>query len=101
MADWHDLKKAFERDLIKEEKKFIANEQKLLKDIAKYLGSQKGMTAVQVYRPEEVLEFLEKPVSEIKNCIGQEWIDVENSQLEVLIYSLTKKVIKSDSLTTW
>ena len=101
MADWNDLKKAFERDLNKEEENFVANEQKLLKAIAKYLGSGKGMTALQGYKPEEVLEFLTKPVSEIKNCLGEEWTNVENSKLENLIYSLTKKVKMSDSLTSW
>ena len=40
MADWNDLKKAFERELKKEEEKFVANEQKLLKEIANYLCSQ-------------------------------------------------------------
>ena len=66
MADWNDLKKAFERELNKEEESFVANEQKLLKGIANYLSSGKGMTALQGYKPEEVLEFLEKPVAEIK-----------------------------------
>ena len=101
MADWNDLKKAFERDLNKEEETFVANEQKLLKAIAKYLGSGKGMTALQGYKPEEVLDFLTKPVAEIKNCLGEEWTNVENSKLENLIYSLTKKVKMSDSLTSW
>lgn len=101
MADWNDLKKAFEREMNKEEESFVANEQKLLKGIANYLGSGKGMTAVQGYKPEEVLEFLEKPVSEIKKLLGTEWADVEDSKLENLIYSLTKKVKMSGTLMPW
>lgn len=101
MADWNDLKKAFERELNKEEENFVANEQKLLKGIANYLGSGKGMTALQGYKPEEVLEFLEKPVAEIKSCIGGEWAELEDAKLENLVYSLSKKVKMSGNLISW
>ena len=101
MADWNDLKKAFERDLNKQEETFVANEQKLLKEIANYLCSQKGVSAIQGYKPEEVLEFLEKPVSEIKTCLGGDWADIDDSRLENLIYSLNKKVKMSDSIIPW
>lgn len=101
MADWNDLKKAFERELNKEEESFVANEQKLLKGIANYLSSGKGMTALQGYKPEEVLEFLEKPIAEIKKYLGEEWADIEDSKLENLIYSLAKKVKMSGTLMPW
>ena len=101
MADWNDLKKAFERELNKEEEKFVANEQKLLKEIANYLCSQKGVSAIQGYKPEEVLAFLEKPITEIKNRIGGCWADVEDSQMETLIYSLAKKVKMSGNIISW
>ena len=101
MADWNDLKKAFERELNKEEEKFVANEQKLLKEIANYLCSQKGVSAIQGYKPEEVLEFLEKPITEIKKSNGGSWADVEDSQMETLIYSLAKKVKMSGNIISW
>ncbi len=101
MADWNDLKKAFERELNKEEESFVANEQKLLKGIANYLCSQKGVSAIQGYKPEEVLEFLEKPAAEIKKCIGGEWSDLEDSKIENLIYSLAKKVKMSGNIISW
>lgn len=101
MADWNDLKKAFERELNKEEKNFVADEQKLLKGVANYLCSQKGVSAIQGYKPEEVLAFLEKPVSEIKTCIGEEWNNIEDSKLETLIYSLAKKVKMSGNIIPW
>ena len=101
MADWNDLKKAFERDLNKEEKHFVANEQKLLKEIANYLCSQKGVSAIQGYKPEEVGEFLTKPISEIKTCLGGEWVNLEDSKLENLIYSLSKKVKMSGKIISW
>ena len=101
MADWNDLKKAFERELNKEEEKFVANEQKLLKEIANYLCSQKGVSAIQGYKPEEVLAFLEKPITEIKNSIGGSWADVEDSQMETLIYSPAKKVKMSGNIISW
>lgn len=101
MADWNDLKKAFERDLNKQEENFVANEQKLLKGIANYLCSQKGVSAIQGYKPEEILEFLEKPVAEIKKCIGDDWADIDDSKLENLIYSLSKKVKLSGNIISW
>lgn len=101
MADWHDIKKAFERDLNKQEEKFMANEQKLLEEIANYLCSQKGVSAIQGYQPEEVLDFLNKPISEIKNAIGGEWSKLEDSALEVLVYSLTKKVRLTGNMIAW
>lgn len=101
MADWNDLKKAFERDLNKEEEGFVANEQKLLKGIANYLCSQKGVSAIQGYKPEEVAEFLTKPIPEIKACLGGDWANLENSKLENLIYSLSKKVKMSGKIISW
>lgn len=101
MVDWNDIKKAFERDAQKAEAKFIANEQLLLKSIATYICSQKGMTAVQGYHPEEIMEFLEKPVAEIKKCIGGDWSSMEDSDLETLVYTLSKKVKKSGNLIEW
>ena len=77
------------------------SKEKLLKEIANYLCSQKGVSAIQGYKPEEVLEFLEKPVSEIKTCLGGDWADIDDSRLENLIYSLNKKVKMSDSIIPW
>lgn len=101
MVDWHDIKKAFERDAIKAEKEFIENEQSLLKSIANYLSSDKSVSVVQSYKPEEVLLFLEKPVTEVKAALGGDWLSVSDDKLETLIYSLTKKVKKSDNIIEW
>lgn len=101
MADWHDIKKAFERDAQKAEKQFMDDEQTLLKSIADYICSQKGVSSIQGYKPEEIIKFLEKPANEIKECLGKEWSSVSDDKLSTLIYSLTKKVQKSDTLTTW
>lgn len=57
MADWNDIKKAFERDAQKAEKVFMENEQSLLKSIANYIGSEKGISSVKGYKPEEILVF--------------------------------------------
>ena len=97
MADWNDLKMAFERELNKVENEFVSNEQTLLETIATYLGKQKGTTSVQGYNTEEMLEFLQLPVSEIKKTIGGNWAEMDDSVLEPLIYSLAKKVKKSIS----
>ena len=98
MADWNDLKKAFEREFEKQEKKFVSDEQTLLESIAAHLGSAKGTTALMNYDTDEMLEFLQSPLSEIRKAIGSEWEDVDDSVLNPLIYSLTKKVKKSMSL---
>lgn len=101
MADWNDIKKAFERDAQKAEKVFMENEQSLLKSIANYIGSEKGISSVKGYKPEEILVFLDKPIAEIKACIGEEWSNMEDDKLETLVYSLAKKVKKSDSIIAW
>ena len=95
MADWNDLKKAFEKDLNKQVQQFVMDEQSLLESIAKYLAKTKGTSALQGYDTDEMLAFLQKPTSEIKSAIGSEWEKLDNSQLETIIYSLTKKVQKS------
>lgn len=97
MADWNDLKMAFEREFNKVENEFVSNEQTLLQSIADYLGKIKGTTSVQGYNTEDMLEFLQKPVSEIKTILGGKWAELDDTVLEPLIYSLTKKVRKSAS----
>lgn len=99
--DLNDLRKAFERELRKEENNSVENEQNLLKAITVYICKQKGVSPIQGYKPEEIISFLEKPVSEIKECVGGEWTSMPNDKFENLIYVLTKKVKKSDKLTTW
>lgn len=98
MADWNDLKKAFEREFKKEEDLFVENEQKLLKSITSHICSQKGVSSIQGYKPEEIIAFLEKPVFEIRTCLSNEWDSVSDDRLENLIYSLSKKVKKSDHM---
>lgn len=95
MADWNDLKKAFEKDLNKQAQQFVLDEQKLLESIAIYLAKEKGISALQGYDTDEMLAFLQKPASEIKKTIGGQWETLEDSQLDTLIYSLVKKVKKS------
>ena len=98
MADWNDLKMAFEKDLNKQAQQFVMDEQKLLESIAVYLAKEKGISALQGYDTDEMLDFLQKPISEIKSTIGGEWENVDDSVLNPLIYSLTKKVKKSMSI---
>ncbi len=101
LDDLNALKKAFERELRKEEENAFENEQNLLKAITVYICNQKGISPIQGYKPEEVLNFLNKPISEIKSCVGSEWTTMSDDKFENLIYTLTKKVKKSDKLTTW
>lgn len=98
MADWNDIKRAFEKDLNKQEQQFVMDEQNLLETIAKYLAKNKSTNALQGYDADEMFAFLQKPVSEIKKEIGDQWAALEDTQLEPLVYSLTKKVQKSIGL---
>ena len=95
MADWNDLKKAFEKDFNKQAQQFVLDEQKLLESIAVYLAKEKGITALQGYDTDEMLEFLQKGAGEIKKAIGGQWETLDDGQLDTLIYSLIKKVKKS------
>ena len=101
LEDLNALKKAFERELRKEEENVFENEQNLLKAITLYISTQKGVSPIQGYKPDDVLNFLDKPLSEIKTCVGGEWVSMPDDKFENLIYTLSKKVKKSDKLTTW
>ena len=101
MADLSDLRKAFERELRKEEETAVENEQKLLKHVTLYVCSQKGVSPVQGYKPEDIATFLGQPSAEIQKCLGGEWASMDSSKFENLVYTLYKKVQKSDKLTTW
>ncbi len=95
MADRNDIIRAFERELNKQEEVFYSNEEKLLKSIANHLSEGKGISAVRGYNTDEVLHFLQKPACEIKAILGGSWQDMDNSDVETLVYSLAKKVKKS------
>ncbi|MGN1314338.1 MAG: hypothetical protein ACI4VG_04905 [Lachnospiraceae bacterium] len=95
MADWNDIKRAFEREMNKKEEDFFSNEERLLQCIAKYLGQDKDVSVVKGYQTEEVLEFLQKPIGDIKNLLGGGWKEMDDAAIETLIYSLAKKVKKS------
>lgn len=98
MADWNDIKNAFERESKKAENESVDKEQKLLKSITIYLCSKKGVSPIQGYDPEEAVEFLDKPAAEIKSCLGEEWKDISEEDLGLLVYSLSKKVKKAGNV---
>jgi len=101
MVDWNDIKNAFERDAQKAENAFKESEQKLLKSVSNYLCEKKGVSPIQGYDPEEAMAFLDRPIAEIKSCIGGEWAAMSDDDLETLIYSLSKKVKKSGKIINW
>lgn len=101
MVDWNDIKKAFEADIKTPEQLAFEKEKRLLASIAEYLSSQKGISSVKGYHPEEISEFLEKPLEEIRTLLGGEWASMDMDKLELLIYTLVKKVKKSENLLEW
>ncbi|MBQ3105500.1 MAG: hypothetical protein IJC59_06550 [Lachnospiraceae bacterium] len=98
MADWNDLLRAFDNKTQKEADIAKENEQRLFKEIVVYVCNKKGSSPLQGYKPEDILEFLEKPLDEIRECLGGEWTSMEKDKLENLIYTLSKKVKKSGPL---
>ncbi len=101
MVDWNDIKKAFEADYKTPEQLQLETEQRLITTISEHLSFQKGLTALQGYKPAEITSFMEKPVSEIKQLLGGEWAAMDDDKLDTLIYTLTKKLKKADGLTQW
>lgn len=101
MVDWNDIKKAFEKDVKKEEDIFLENEQKLHKSATMYVCNLKGVSPIQGYQPQDLIEFLDRPSSEIQKLLGDEWIDMDPNKFDSLVYSLSKKVKKSTNLVEW
>lgn len=97
----NDLRKAFDRELKKEEEIAVENEQKLLKQVTLHVCSLKGVSPIQGYKPEDIASFLSKSSSEIQKELGGEWLNMDSAKFENLVYGLYKKVQKSDKLTTW
>lgn len=101
MVDWNDIKKAFESNVKSEEQLRMEQEQRLLESIAQYLSAQKGTSSVKGYKPEEVAAFLQKSIPEIKQLLGGEWAGLSDDKLDTLVYTLVKKVRKSENIISW
>ncbi|MBP3604054.1 MAG: hypothetical protein J6J79_07905 [Lachnospiraceae bacterium] len=97
----NDLKRAFAKEIKKEEEIAIENEQSLLKAITIYICRQKGVSPLQGYNPDEVIAFLDKPIAEIKECIGGDLAALPDDKFENLRYTLSKKVKKISKMTIW
>ncbi len=101
MVDWNDIKKAFEKDIKKEEDIILESEQRLHKAVTMYVGNEKGISPLHGYNPQELIEFLELPSGQIQKLLGGEWLEMDPDKFDSLIYSLKKKVQKSTNLTKW
>lgn len=101
MVDWNDIKRAFQTDIKTPEQIQLETEQRLLSNVADYLSAHKGVSSVMGYQPAEVLDFLSKPVTEIKQILGGEWLQMDETKFDLLVYTLTKKVKKSENLCEW
>ena len=97
----NDLKRAFAKEIMKEEELAIENEQALLKAITIYICRQKGVSPLQGYNPDEVITFLNKPIAEIKECVGGDWAAMPDDKFENLRYMLSNKVKKVSKMTIW
>lgn len=97
----NDLKRAFAKEIKKEEEVAIEQEQALLKALTIYICRQKGVSPLQGYNPDDVISFLNKPISEIKEAVGGDWMDIPDDKFENLRYTLSKKLKKVSKMTTW
>lgn len=85
-----ELKKAFLGEK-QAEAQGVEKERILMNDVINITCASTDESAVQGYDPDLVLEFLAKPIPEIKAALGYEMDELE---LRKLVYSLTPKVKK-------
>ncbi len=100
MVDWNDIKKAFESEKTPEQLE-QERERRFLASVAEFLSSGKGVSSIMGYHPEEISAFLEKAPAEIQKLLGGEWAEMEEKQLDLMVYNLLKKVKKSENLLEW
>lgn len=89
------LKTAFKLD---KEQDWIEKERKLMNEVVKYTCSLKGTSPIQGYEASEVLAFLDKPAAEVKELL--QITDMDEKDLETLMYSLAPKVKKFGNFMT-
>ncbi|MFA9378456.1 MAG: hypothetical protein ACERKZ_17175 [Lachnotalea sp.] len=89
------LQNAFSKD---KEKEWFDKERKLMNDVVKYVCAQKGISPIQGYESSEVLVFLDKPAAEVKNLLQID--DMDEKELQTLIYALAPKVKKFGNFMT-
>ncbi len=89
------LQNAFKID---KEQDWFDKERKLMNDVVNYTCSLKGTSPIQGYEASEVLAFLDKPAAEVKQLLKLD--DMEEKDLETLMYSLAPKVKKFGNFMT-
>lgn len=88
------LQKAFRDD---EQTERFEKERKLMTEVVKYTCTKKGLNPIQGYDPQDVIEFLSKPIPEIKKLLNY---DMDEIELRNLVYSLAPKVKKFGNFMT-
>lgn len=102
MDNLEALKRMFEAKVEEEKTGAMDREKRFIADATKtILGKDSKISAIQGYAPKEMIDFLEKPISEIKASMGGEWAEMDDDALENLIYLVEKKVKKSTLLLDW
>jgi len=101
MDTLNDLKKLFENGSAKKEDPVLEKEKRFIREAASKLGSEKNTTSIQGYDPKEMLLFLEKDTIELQNILGGEWEKMDASEFSTFVYTMKKKVNKSNSLIYW
>lgn len=100
MDTLNDLKKLFENPEPKVDP-VLEKEKRFIREAAAKLGNAKHVTSIQGYDPKEMEAFLEKPTKELQRILGNEWAEMVDSDFETFVYTMRKKVNKSNTLMNW
>lgn len=96
------LKMVFEKTDEAMEKERPDQERRFIKDATEaYISDMKNVTGIQIYTPEEILKFLDQPTEVVQKRMGGEWAKMDPENFDTFLFTMKKKIRKSDSLVDW
>lgn len=96
------LKRMLEHKDEEEKKNELEQEKRFIADATKaFLGKDTPVTGIQAYHPEEMMVFLDLPITEIQEKMGGEWAEMPKETFEAFAYKMRQKIHKSTSLLDW
>jgi len=77
-------------------------EQRFLKEAVRiHLGQDEDKDGLMSYHPEEMIAFLEQPTRRLKSIMGGEWAEMNDTDFDLMVYTVDKKLKKSNQLLDW
>lgn len=96
------LKRMFENDIEKKAEENMDREKRFISDATNaMMGVGTQSTAIKEYDPQKMIAFLERPAKEIQLLMGGEWAEMSTDAFSMFVYSIEKKIKKSESLLDW